>query len=116
MLANGRVSGKAHRWIATLGSGFIRGIKEMRYVRGEDNWMADALSRLGDNPLKEKRMDSLVHQCLDFFFGKNQGVEKELGNEVRDSDEVIRVMEEGEEEEAEDCSDLIGEMSREGRE
>ena len=66
MLASGRVSGKVHRWMASLGEGFVRGIKELRYIRGEENWIADALSRIGGSCEGNPSMDSNVRKCLNF--------------------------------------------------
>ena len=62
----------------------------MRYIKGEANWMADALSRLGQKVDENETMDSLVKQCLDFFF-KSTGERK-----VEEQNEKVEVEEERE--------------------
>ena len=78
--------------------------------------MAGALSRLGGNPKKENGMDSLVQQCLDFFFGKNQGIERKTEDREKEDEVTVMIMEGGDEEECEDYPEFIGDLSREGRE
>ena len=74
MLARGRVRGKVRRWMASLGEGFVRGIKELRYIRGEENWIADALSRSLQQEKGEGTVDPSVKACLDFFFSEESRV------------------------------------------
>merc|ERR1711888_509330 len=86
MLASGRVSGKVHRWMASLGEGFVRGIKELRYIRGEENWIADALSRSLQQEKGEGSVDPSVKACLDFFFSEESRVKYRRGKKCDDFD------------------------------
>ena len=86
MLASGRVSGKVHRWMASLGEGFVRGIKELRYIRGEENWIADALSRSLQQEKSEGTVDPSVKACLDFFFSEESRVKYRRGKKCDDFD------------------------------
>ena len=87
MLASGRVSAKAHRWMASVGEGFVRGIKELRFVRGEENWIADALSRLGIRDETNLTIDPTAKSCLDFFFNEQRRVKRRRGKLCDDMSE-----------------------------
>ena len=65
--------------MVSLGEGVVRGIKELRYIRGGENWIADASSRLGLRDKQEPRVDSTAKKRLDFFFCKGEKVSYRRG-------------------------------------
>ena len=117
MLANGRVGGDVHRWMASFGEGLARGIKAPRYIRGEENWIADGLSPLRFRDKGEPAVDPTVKSCLDLFFNDQRRVNYRRGK-LRDNTSE----EEGEEEDAQGrislmstCLEGRGRLIEEGR-